>query len=228
MHQDSMRKAFLVKWSVSISDPSSSCDDGCSPEGTRGGTARVEAPHSAAQDHIMRAPREDPAEQSGYLRFFYRDWRPTRLGKIWSRAFALISGLGLTPQVLLTLQVKSRSTGRLNSTILVVASHEGQRYLVSMLGDGSEWVRNVRAASGEAFIKRGRPRPVMLTEIPPEERAPILKAWCGVATSGRQHLPVSHDAPLSAFEAIRCYGNHIKCHYIAGFHGSAPLYFNKY
>jgi hypothetical protein len=71
-----------------------------------------------------------------------------------------------------------------------------------MLGDGSEWVQNVRAAGGEAFIKRGRSRPVMLTEIPSEEQAPILKAWCQVATSGRHHLPVPHDAPVSAFEAI--------------------------
>jgi hypothetical protein len=71
-----------------------------------------------------------------------------------------------------------------------------------MLGEGSEWVRNVRAAGGEAFIKRGQSRPVMLTEIPPEERAPILKTWCQVATSGRHHLPVTHDAPVSAFEAI--------------------------
>jgi hypothetical protein len=103
---------------------------------------------------------------------------------------------------LLTLQVKSRSSDRLCSTVLVVASHQGRRYLVSMLGDGSEWVQNIRAAGGAAFIKRGRSRPIMLTEIPPEERAPILKAWCQVATSGRQHLPVSHDAPVSAFEAI--------------------------
>jgi hypothetical protein len=42
----------------------------------------------------------------------------------------------------------------------------------------------------------------MLTEIPAKERAPILKAWCEVATSGRQRLPVAHDAPVSAFETI--------------------------
>ena len=71
-----------------------------------------------------------------------------------------------------------------------------------MLGDGSDWVKNIRAAGGKAFIKRGRSRPVMLTELKAEERAPILKAWCRVATSGRKHLPVLHDAPLSDFEAI--------------------------
>jgi len=150
----------------------------------------------------VRPSRSDPAERSGYLRFFYRDWRPTRLGKIWSGALAWVSGLGLTPQILLTLRVKDRGSGRLCSTVLVVATHEGRRYLVSMLGEASEWVLNVRAAGGKAFVKRGRSRPVVLAEIPPRERAPILKAWTQVATSGRRHLPVPHDAPVSAFEAI--------------------------
>ena len=148
--------------------------------------------------------REDPAER-GYLRFFYRDWRPTRLGRFWSGAWAWVSGLGLTPQTLLALQVKDRSTGRLRANILAVARYQGQRYLVSMLGNGSEWVQNVRAAGGKVFVKRGGSHPVMLTEIPAKERAPILKAWCKVATSGRQHLPVSHQAPISDFEAIAEY-----------------------
>jgi hypothetical protein len=103
---------------------------------------------------------------------------------------------------LITLQVKSRSNDRLYSTILVGAIYEGSRYVVSMLGDDSEWVKNIRAADGEAFIKRGRSRPVVLKEIPIEKRAPILKAWSQIATSGRQHLPVPHSAPVSAFEAI--------------------------
>ena len=147
-------------------------------------------------------PREDPAERTGYLRFFYRGWRPTRIGRLWSRAYAWVSGLGLLPRMLLTLQTNDRSSGRINSTILVVARHQGQRYLVSMLGEGSEWVQDVRAAGGRASIKRGRSQPVQLTEIPPHERASILKAWAQVATSGRHHFPVAHDAPVSAFESI--------------------------
>lgn len=146
--------------------------------------------------------REDPAERTGYLRFFYRGWRPTLIGRLWSRAYAWVSGLGLLPRMLLTLQTSDRSSGRVTSTILVVATYQGQRYLVSMLGEGSEWVQNVRAAGGRASIKRGRSRPVQLTEIPPHERASILKAWAQVATSGRHHFPVSHDAPISAFETI--------------------------
>ncbi len=149
----------------------------------------------------MGVTYHDPAEQ-GCLRLFYRDWHPTRLGKFVNRAFAWMSGKGLTPPILLTLEVPGRRSGRLHSTVLVVTEHQGQRYLVSMLGDGSDWVRNIRAAGGKAFVKRGRSLPVQLTEVPAGERAPILKAYCQVATSGREHFPVRHDAPLSDFGAV--------------------------
>ncbi len=151
---------------------------------------------------VTMTTRQDPAERRNDLRFFYSGWRPTRLGKLVNRVWAWLSGLGLTPQILLTLQVKGRTSGHLHTNVLVPATFGGQRYLVSMLGEGSEWVQNVRAAGGEAFIKRGRSRPVMLTEIPPERRAPILKAYTEVATSGRHHFPVAHTAPLSEFEGI--------------------------
>jgi hypothetical protein len=146
--------------------------------------------------------REDPAERSGYLRYFYRNWRPTRFGRIHNRIYAWISALGLTPPILITLQVRSRSNGRLCSIILATVNYEGSRYAVSMLGDNSEWVKNIRAAGGDACIKRGRSISVKLIEVPPADRAEILKAWCQVAPSGRRHLPVSHEAPVSAFEAI--------------------------
>jgi hypothetical protein len=106
------------------------------------------------------------------------------------------------PPIVQTLQVNDRRDGRLRSTVLVPAHYGGERYLVSMLGDRSEWVQNVRAAGGEAFIKRGGAYPVKLAKILPKDRAPILKAWCHVATSGHKHLPVPYDAAESAFEAI--------------------------
>jgi hypothetical protein len=165
-------------------------------EPTRGVAPATLVDQSAAENRL------DPAEHRRSLRIFYRDWRPTRLGKLVNRFTAWLSGLGLTPPILLTLQVKGRTSGRLYSSVLVPASYEGQRYLVSMLGDGSAWVRNVRAAGGAAFIKRGRAHPVRLTEIPSRERAPILKAYCQVATSGRHHFPVPPTAPLAAFETI--------------------------
>lgn len=149
-----------------------------------------------------RSDRKDPAESRGYLRYFYRNWRPTRLGRLWSRAYAFVAAMGVLPPVLTTLQVRDRETGKPTSTVLVIASHRGDRYIVSMLGNESDWVRNLRAAKGQATLTRGSAEPVQLIELPPKERAPILKAWCEVATSGRRHLPISPDAPLGAFAAI--------------------------
>ena len=113
-----------------------------------------------------------------------------------------MAGLGLLPDLLLTLRTRDRRSGRLQAHILAPATYEGHRYLVSMLGEGSNWVQNVRAMNGAAYIQRVVIRPVVLHEIPAVQRAPILKAWCQIATSGRRHLPVPYDAPVSAFEAI--------------------------
>jgi hypothetical protein len=144
---------------------------------------------------------KDPAEE-GYLRFFYRSWRPTLLGRIHNRVFAWLAILGLFPDLLITLRTKDRRSGGLQANVLVAVTYEGQRYVVSMLGQGSNWVQNVRTMNGSAYIQRVVTRPVVLKEIPADQRAPILKAWCQVATSGRLHLPVPYDAPVSAFEAI--------------------------
>ena len=145
---------------------------------------------------------DDPAEENSYLHLFYRGWRPTLLGRWFTRFWAWASGFGLFPDYLVTLLISERQSHTLRGHILVAATYQGQRYLVSMLGDGSNWVQDARATGGAAFIKRGRRYPVRLTEIPPDERAPILKAWCQVATSGRQHFPVAYDSPVAAFEAI--------------------------
>ena len=53
---------------------------------------------------------------------------------------------------------------------------KGKKYLVSLAGERA-WVKNVRAAHGEAFIIHGVHRRVHLREIPVDERAPILLAY---------------------------------------------------
>ena len=50
---------------------------------------------------------------------------------------------------------------------IVAATYEGQRYLVSMIGERSNWVQDVRAMNGAAYVQRVVTRPVVLTEIPP-------------------------------------------------------------
>ena len=112
------------------------------------------------------------------------------------------SALGLSSREMAVLEVRGRASGQRRSTPVVIATVEGKRYLVSMLGPGSDWVKNVEAAHGDAVLRQGRRRPVHLVGVPPSERAPILREYVRVATSGRHHLPVAVGAPLSDFQTI--------------------------
>jgi deazaflavin-dependent oxidoreductase (nitroreductase family) len=128
--------------------------------------------------------------------------RPTTLTQLLNRAMGWLASLGLTPSDTVTLEVKGRRSGAVRSTVVTWVEHEGTRYLVSPRGE-SEWVRNVRAASGEGAIRRRDRRGVRLEEVPAEQRAPIIKAYLGkTAMATRQHFGVDPKAELSAFEAI--------------------------
>jgi deazaflavin-dependent oxidoreductase (nitroreductase family) len=136
------------------------------------------------------------------MRLFYRGWRPTRLGKWANRVSGWWSGLGLPPRFMAVLEVPGRKSGHRRSNPVVIATVDGSGYLVSMLGPGSEWVKNVEAALGDAVIRQRRRRPVHLVAMPREQRAPVLREYVRIATSGRQHFPVAVGAPLADFEAI--------------------------
>jgi hypothetical protein len=73
-------------------------------------------------------------------------------------------------------------------------------YALSMLGAEVDWVRNVKAAGGNVVLRHGRREEVRLEEIPPNQRARVLKAYLKRAPGARPHLPVDKDAPLSEFE----------------------------
>lgn len=88
----------------------------------------------------------DPAERSPILRLFYRDWRPTRTGRWVNRLARWWSAFGLSSKDMAVLEVRGRASGQQRSTPVVIATVEGKHYLVSMLGPGSDWVKNVEAA----------------------------------------------------------------------------------
>ena len=135
-------------------------------------------------------------------RWLYRGGRPNRVARLVDRGMAAISARGVTPDYLVTLEVPGRRSGRTISLPLVVADVDGERFLVSMLGQEVSWVRNVRVAGGEVTLKHGYSERVRLEEVPPDRRAPVLKAYLKRAPNARPHLPVDEDAPLDAFEQV--------------------------
>lgn len=151
---------------------------------------------------MTKSAHADPAEHSAAMRLFYRDWRPTRLGRWVNRLQGWWSAAGLPPKMMASLEVRGRTSGQVRSNPVVITTLHGRRYLVSMLGPRSDWVKNIEAAHGNAVIRQGRRYRVRLVPVPPEERAPILREYVRIAPSGRRHFPLSTDAPLSEFEAI--------------------------
>ncbi len=130
------------------------------------------------------------------------DTRPGALMRKMNRMDALLYGWGVFPAGAVTLEVVGRHTRRLISLPVAIADHDGERFLVSMLGPDSNWVRNVRAAGGHAVLRRRGREAVMLEEIPAEQRAPVLRRYLAVAPGARPHIPVDWRAPLSEFEEV--------------------------
>ena len=139
---------------------------------------------------------------SELTRWLYRGQRPNWIARILNRATAAVASSGVTSNYLVTLEVTGRKSGRMFSLPLVMAIVDGQRYLVSMLGDNVQWVHNVRAASGRAVLRSGGREEIQLEEVPADERAPILKAYLQRAPGARPHVPVNKDAALAEFQGV--------------------------
>jgi len=138
----------------------------------------------------------------GIKQWLYRGKRPNWIAKILNGAIANSASKSISPDGVVALEVIGRKSGRVVSFPLVVTVIDGQRYVASMLGDNTQWVRNVRAAGGKAVLRSGGCENVLLEEIPANERAPLLKAYLHAAPGARPHVPVDMNAPIVEFEKI--------------------------
>ena len=69
-------------------------------------------------------------------------------------------------------------------------------YLVAMLGERANWVRNVRAAGGRAVLRHGKKEAVRLEEVPVDQRPAILRRYLAVAPAPGP-TSQSTETPLS-------------------------------
>jgi len=143
-----------------------------------------------------------PRGYADFARWLYRGTRPNWIARLLNRAWAAVASLGVTHNLMETLEVIGRKSGRTVSFPVVIAIVDGQRYLVSMLGERAQWVQNVRAAGGRAVLRSGGRKEVLLEEVSTDQRAPILKAYLRRAPGARPHVPVNKDAPLAEFEKV--------------------------
>jgi deazaflavin-dependent oxidoreductase (nitroreductase family) len=141
-------------------------------------------------------------DHSKFHQWLYRGQRPNWIARVLNRGWAILHSSGLLPDSMVTLEVRGRKSGRTVSLPVALTTVSGERYLVSMLGENVQWVQNVRAAGGQAVLRRHGREQVHLEEVPVDQRAPILKAYLKLAPGARPHVPVNKDAPLATFEQI--------------------------
>ncbi len=127
--------------------------------------------------------------------------------KVANPVVVALQRLGLAIGTMRLLSVPGRKSGKLRTTPVSPLTMDGRRYIVAGL-EGSDWVKNARAA-GWGILARGRKEErVRLVELPVEERAPILRAFPREVPHGVQffeHLyGVSGDPEDFAALAPRC------------------------
>jgi hypothetical protein len=87
----------------------------------------------------------------------YREGRPNRLASLLNRGWAAAGKAGLSPGLLVALEVRGRRSGRPISFPLMVADYQGERYLVAMLTRAEGELGGQRASGRRAGGPAPRP-----------------------------------------------------------------------
>src|SRR3954447_8075594 len=74
------------------------------------------------------------------------------------------------------LEVRGRKSGEWRGAPGNPLAHDGDRYLVAPRGE-THWVRNIRVSGGGRLRKGRRAEEFSVTEIPDEEKLPVLRAY---------------------------------------------------
>lgn len=136
------------------------------------------------------------------LRAMYEGNRGNNTARKFARFWSAVFSLGLLPRRWVTLEVVGRTTGRPTRFPLGMATKGRRSYLVSMLGNDCNWVKNVRAAHGEVIIRHRHARACRLVEVGVSQRAPLIKLYLKQVPGARPHIRVDRNADVSEFAKI--------------------------
>ena len=133
---------------------------------------------------------------------------------VFNPIVALLARAGVSVWGSRELRVRGRKTGEWRTTPVNPLTYEGDRYLVAPRGV-TQWVRNLRAV-GEGELRVGRRTEAFrATELPDEEKPPILRAYLkrwkaevgvffggvGADSSEEDLRRISPDHPIFRIEA---------------------------
>jgi hypothetical protein len=129
-------------------------------------------------------------------------WSPRVASAVTNRLGAVSFAAGIGPDRAATLDVRGHKSGRMISFPVIVADYRGERYLIAMLGQKTNWVHNVRADDGRAVLRHGRTENVSLVEDKSDDRAAVLRRYLELAPGARPFFPIGQYAWLKDFEQI--------------------------
>ena len=139
---------------------------------------------------------------STFQRWQYRGGRPGWSARISNRLGAIAFAAGIGPGHAAMLEVRGHKTGRMISFPVVVADYHSERYLVAMLGQKTNWARNLRADGHAALLMRRKRENVSLVEDFTSDRAAILRRYLELAPGARPFFRIDRRAPQEDFERI--------------------------
>jgi deazaflavin-dependent oxidoreductase (nitroreductase family) len=128
--------------------------------------------------------------------------RPNAVERIFGRILVALVRIGLVGGHFHVLEVRGRKSGRTLSLPVDPIECDGRRYLVCARGN-SNWVRNARAAGEIVLVRARQRRRYAVRELPPDLRAPVLKAYLDAYSREVQRFfPVPKGSPVTAFEPL--------------------------
>jgi deazaflavin-dependent oxidoreductase (nitroreductase family) len=95
---------------------------------------------------------------------------------VFNRIVAMFTRAGISVWGSRVLEVPGRKTGEPRRTPVNLLTLDRERYLVAPRGH-TQWVRNLRASGGGRLLLGRRAEEFTATEVPEDERAPILRAY---------------------------------------------------
>ena len=127
------------------------------------------------------------------------DYRVTPVRRTVNALMRVLIRVGAGGRHTYLLTVRGRKSGRRYSTPVTLIEDE-QRYLVAPYGEVG-WVRNARAAGEVTLTRAGHSDTMRISELDPEEAAPVLRSYVQRVSVVRPYFDAAPDAPLDAFAA---------------------------
>jgi deazaflavin-dependent oxidoreductase (nitroreductase family) len=95
---------------------------------------------------------------------------------VFNPLVGLLTRLGVSVAGSRELEVRGRNSGEWRRTPVNPLAYDGDRYLVAPRGE-THWVRNIRVSGGGRLRKGRRTEDFTVTEVPDDEKLPILRAY---------------------------------------------------